>query len=818
MEANNQNFNPASQQPQQNDYPSMPPQNPPPRRLSKVAIYSIASAAALVLIVGVALVFKFVPVRPVALQQKQPPASQQATNTTESASATVAQYPVDDALKVIPNFVAVAKKYGLNLSPAQQKFLKDNHFLLVDAADTGFASGYGYNFDEMLSDFDSIGGASDKYYRAPENTKLVTPDIVLHTYHKFFDMTLEQLEQKELAQSLGDFLTSLSGNLLAAEQNNAGYIQQRYQNLLAQITVARVLFENKNSPKPDSFDTPDQENAYDQQDQTIDSYDNAKTILAKYTAGLTPELISAIQIELQAIYKASDVGVSPLFGQYSDTLKTDYTQFTPRSHYTKNSALRAYFRTMVYLGRSSYFLQQDVGITDASLLAKQFQIKSKSGVTPVDPWQKIMTVTAFYAGQSDDLTYQEWRDFETNILGTAQPSDADLVSQAGIQKLADNLNQVRLPKILSDVVVDNNISSQTKSDLLRSSLAFRIFGQRFSFDAWILNDLTAGQEKTDVKLPSTPSALFVPAALGDAQAQKYAGQFLQKDAGFSDSDVQGFFTKLGQKQSDIGKVTQSEWFASMGSAWLYVLGSLTHPYDSSYPAYMQAVPFLDKQIQTFLGSYTELKHDTLLYAKQSYAELGGGGEEPPPLPPVVKGFVEPNLDFWNRFGQLISQTKQVFSQNNLFSNSDVSARLQNFQDITNFYASMAQQEMQGKAISEDDYEKLRTTQLSFMVQPFDSATQADQDTGKVALIADIATDAVRNQILYEADGQPYLMLAIVNNENTPRVVTGLVYNQYEFTNSLGGQRLTDNDWKGWVYDQTDKLPAKNFWYNPLQAK
>ena len=366
---------------------------------------------------------------------------------------------------------------------------------------------------------------------------------------------------------------------------------------------------------------------------------------------------------------------------------------------------------MMYLGRSSYFMQKDIGITDTNLLTKQFGIKSQTGVTPSDPWQKIMAITAFYAGQSDDVTYTEWQNFETGILGNSQLTDADLTSQANIQKMADSINQIRLPKILSDVVVDENIYSQTKSDLLRNSLSFRVFGQRFSFDGWILNDLTAGQEKTDVKLPSTPSALFIPAALGDAQAQKHSGEFLQKTAGFNSDEVTGFFGKLAQKQSDISKLTQTDWFGSMGSAWLYVLGSLTKTYDKTFPAYMQAPAFLDKQIQTSLGSYTELKHDTLLYAKQSYAERGGGGDENPPLPPVVKGYVEPNMDFWNRFGQLITQTKEIFSKNNLFGDSQVSARLQNFQDITDFYTSIANQEMQGKAISEADYEKLRTTQL-----------------------------------------------------------------------------------------------------------
>ncbi len=176
------------------------------------------------------------------------------------------------------------------------------------------------------------------------------------------------------------------------------------------------------------------------------------------------------------------------------------------------------------------------------------------------------------------------------------------------------------------------------------------------------------------------------------------------------------------------------------------------------------------------------------------------------------------MDFWNRFGELVSQTKDIFSKNNLFADSQVSARLQNFQDITNFYASIAQKETDGKAITEDEYEKLRTTGLSFMAQPFDSATQADENSGKVALIADIHTDAVKNQILYEADGNPYLMIAIVDNEKSPRVVTGLAYNHYEFTNPLGGQRLTDETWRSWVYDDTTKLPTKNFWYSSLQPK
>ena len=715
-------------------------------------------------------------------------------------------------LNQVPNYQAIKSKYGLQLTANQENFLDQNKFLLVDLDHTSFKPGV--NFDQMLKDFDSMGGGSI-YYRKPEDTKLITPDIVLHAYHKYFELTLEQLEQNELSKTLNDFLIGLHGNLATAARNNSGYLKERYQNLEAQIVLARVLFENKSPAKPDYFENPDQESAYNEQDKIIDSTQNAKKILAKYSSDLTPDLVSRIQYDLDKIYSADEVGSSPLFSQYNDDLKTDYTQFTPRSHYNKNSVLRAYFRTMMYLGRSSYFLKKDIGIVDSNLLVKQFTIKGSNGIVPLDSWNKIMAVTGFYAGQSDDLTYNEWRDFESKVLGTDASSDSDLSSSTNIQKLTQNLNQLRMPKILSDVIFNENIFFETKADLLRQSLAFRIFGQRFTFDAWVLNDLTAGQEKTEVKLPSTPSALFVSAAIGDLKAQDYVQEFLQKDAGFNKDDVKGFLTKLDQKKSDISKVKKDEWFNSMGSAWLYVLGALTHNFGENYPRYMQAISFLDKQIQTFLGSYTELKHDTLLYAKQSYAEIGGGGEDQP-IPPIVKGFVEPNMDFWDRFNELLNRTEEFFTKNDLFKGRSALARLQEFKDNSSFYSDFAKKELQGQQISDDDYEKLRTTKLAFMADPFEPQNP-DENSGKVALIADIHTDALKKQILYEATGKPYLMLAVVANEQTPRVVASMVYNHYEFTGDLG-KRLTDEDWRGWIYNQVSKLPAKNFWYQSLSVK
>ncbi len=715
-------------------------------------------------------------------------------------------------LAQVPNLKAVKEKYGLHLTPEQEAYLSENRFLLVDRDQASF--GGAYSFDDMLADFDRTGGGLQAADRAPEDARLITPDVVLHAYHKFFEMTLERLEQKELSDDLGAFLRDIHANIAAAAARSSGALKERYQNLEAQIVVARVLFENKSGPKPAYFPTPDAEKAYADGDAKADAPARAKELLAKIGADLPPALMRAAGEDLAAIYAADGVGKSPLFAQYNDDLRTDYTQYGPRSHYAKNSVLRAYFRTMMYLGRSSWFLKKDVGVVDASLLTSLFTVKNPEGGVPLDAWKKIMSVTGFYAGQSDDLGYGEWRAYVVKTLGEA-PTDAALADPANVKKLADGLAGLRMPMILSDVLVSPEIPGKDKAQLLRETLAYRVFGQRFTFDAWVLNDLTAGQEKTEVRLPSTPSALFVPAAFGDARAAAHAGEFLRKDAGFTDDEVKGFGGKLDAKKADIARVKKDEWFGSMGSAWLYVLGSLTQAYGAGYPSYMRTVAFLDKQIQTFLGSYAALKHDTLLYAKQSYAELGGGpGSDA--TPPVVKGFVEPNLAFWNRFNELLDRTDATFAANGLFADGPVRGRMDEFKRDARFFADLAEKELRGAAISEEEYEKLRTIRLSFMAEPFD-ADQPDEKSGRVALIADVHTDALRQQILYEADGKPYLMLAIVGNEGSPRVVAGVAYSHFELTGPLG-KRLTDEDWRGRVYDGQVPAPERNFWYDSLSPK
>jgi hypothetical protein len=721
------------------------------------------------------------------------------------------------------NFKGVMKLLGVQLTAGQKKFLDEHKFLMIPKRATRFKGTMGdeWEWDEMLGMFDEVGGHVPMERRKPENARLVTPDVMLHAFHKYFENSLEYLERFDLAPLLRRFLSQAQTSALKYRDQASGKLAARYEVVAAQLTVPLVLLSNAQwsvSYEERLKKGWDQQALTDQPDIT-ESLEGALERLGKYQKRFSPEIFSRMTQEIKNIYQASGVGVSPLYGQYGQEgeVKTDYTQFTPRSHYAKTSLLRAYFRAMMYLGRNSYLLNNPEAVSDALLLAHLLASPGSEGQALVKDWQKLMEITAFYAGASDDIGYPEWRNFVVKVLGTEKFSPAEAVNPEVLAKIAQQLGKLRPPRILSDVIISDSVLQQTKAELLASTKGFRIFGQRFTFDGWILGRLTAGQEKVAVRLPSTPTALFVPAALGDKLAREFAGAFLKQEAPpFSDAEVTGFYGKLDEVAADLKKVQEMEWYSSVGTAWLKLLGTLPQTFGPGYPRYMQGKLFPIKQLQTFLGSYTELKHDTLLYVKQNFAEKGDGGDENPP--PVPKGFVEPNMAFWQELARLVDYTAAGFEKYGLFKKElEEFGRLSSFKKRINFYTSLSAKELSGTPISEEEYEKLRSSNLSFLAEPLVEGAILEEKEKRAGLIADIHTDAVKGQILYEATGEPYFILALVGNEGVSRLTVGAAFNYYEFTGPLTS-RYTDADWQARVYKTPPHLPLKPFWYKPLIAK
>lgn len=655
----------------------------------------------------------------------------------------------------IPNYKAIQEKYGIQLTPAQEEYFENNRFLLIETDATTLRD-YGIDSaDIMFSGFDVLGGKKPRHDRTSADTVLITPDVILHAFNAYIHRTLEELETKELSAALRIFLNDLRVNLSNAyvQSPELGIMRERYMQLEARIALAQALLENK-GPQGDTVQ-------------------NAKRILALYSAHFTQDLRTTLNQEIDDIYAAQ---------------KDNYVAFAPPHRYVKNSTLRAYFRTMTYLGRDSYDLTTDRGLEDAALLTEQYSQKGKSGKTPFDSWKRIGVITELYAGKSDDVTSGEMREFVTQVFGNNPIRESDIISGALAKELREHMNQLRIPK--------NNPPS------------YRIFGQRFVFDAWVVNSF-ASKERS----PSTLSALFIPAVLGNARAQDYALGV----TGMSDSEREIVRNIIQEKRKEAVNITKSEWFSSFGGAWMFVLGSLRGSYGREYPLYMQSAAFADKQIQTMLGSLALSKYGELIHAQQRISEesntsAGIDSAEPP----TIKGYVEPNLEFWYRINALIAHTQEVFEKNDIFKGHAALKRLEEFKSLCMQFTAVATKELRNEPISDAEYELLRTSDLQFMSSPFDVLHPNDYAIKGSSLVT-AYSNTYDNTLVYEATGKPYLMLVAITSENTPRVVAGLVYNHYEFVGD-GQTSHTDESWRTQVYETADMLPGKNYWYDSLFAR
>ena len=190
-----------------------------------------------------------------------------------------------------------------------------------------------------------------------------------------------------------------------------------------------------------------------------------------------------------------------------------------------------------------------------------------------------------------------------------------------------------------------------------------------------------------------------------------------------------------------------------------------------------------KSLLTYMGSYTELKHDTLLYVKQAYAEMGGGGGDgsctiyvQTPELPVPRGYVEAQPDFLDALIALNAETIPYFT------GTYGQANFVEFGKVLERFKDMSIKQMHNETISDEDFERLRIVSdqtLRQIVIPMKTIGSVSQKEMRGALIADIFTSEGGNP-LYEAIGRPALMLLMVNDVNGARVVVGPIFTQYEF--------------------------------------
>ncbi|HLE38621.1 MAG TPA: DUF3160 domain-containing protein [Acidimicrobiia bacterium] len=452
----------------------------------------------------------------------------------------------------------------------------------------------------------------------------------------------------------------------------------------------------------------------------------------------------------------------------------DYSLTTPRGHYTRSEDLTRYFRAMSLLGNGAAAIADADAMRVSLLIARMLTTDEQRAAD----WATIYYPTAFLVGTADDYT-----PFEAAVAATAVA-----------------------PEWLTDpAVLDDAVMSGIATDLAETrpvfigpeSASLRTMGTRFVFDSWVFDGLV---------LPSVPdrtrvSALDLAAVFGSDWALAR-----QDDAG--ETALSGYLDAVAAMRTVTSERTMEDWGASVYGAWLYALQPMWMPHGEGYPPFMQSDAWTAKAHQTGFGSYTELKHDTILYAKQGMAE---GDME---VPPVVSHWVEPDPVAFHRIANAARLLRDGLVQMDLLPGSvdepwTPLGILEALISVVDRLAVIATSELAGNPISAEDNEFLGQIGGWFESLLYSSAGDLGMIDDHGGLVADIFLDAVADEVLEvgTADFNPIYVI-VPDGAGGFEVATGGVYAYHEFWHPRS-DRLTDEAWWQWIEEGT--LPDRPFW-------
>ncbi len=605
-------------------------------------------------------------------------------------------------------------------------------------------------------------GAEKEFFTVYEKARyanvpiFVTSDSLLHAYHLLFDKVLRTAEAEHFIPLLRD----LNASLLARTEADYEALRGTGWEDAARRTVAFVGVGSK------LLDPSVQVPAY---------------------------AADMVQAELALIDGAAGIKPSPLFPGLE--LGEDYSQYIPRGHYTRNEELKAYFKSMMWYGRMTFRLQTadaEVGRaeTRSALLLVYALRTAQVGARPaLDVWADLYNPTAFFVGRSDDLTALQYAGVMDAVYGAGADLKA-LADNAALDAFIAEADKLPPPRILGMVIYDTDDEEETTKGL-------RFMGQRFVPDAYVFRQLIYRNVGTRDNRRGLPKGLDLLAAMGSDRA-------LQILDGMGETAYENYPQQMAKVRSWTSSLTPAEWTETLYNSWLYAFDPLLQVPGQGYPVFMQSPAWVDKELNTVLGSWAELKHDTILYAKQVYAEAGGGPMPPEPVPP--RGYVEPVPLFYARLQALTAMTRQGLATRGMLADAD-GASLQRLEELAASLQTMAEKELRGEALTEEEYTTIRFygRELEHLtIAAADSPEDGDrafmEEEPQAAVIADVATDPwPEPTVLEEAVGRVneiHVVVPVVEANGTTmlQVAKGGVYSYYEFP-WPASDRLTDEKWR-----------------------
>jgi hypothetical protein len=404
----------------------------------------------------------------------------------------------------------------------------------------------------------------------------VSADALLHALHRSYDSILAILEQEVLGARLDTLLRGMRARLSGAE--GAALSAPVRADVDVVTTVALRLLETTPAP----------------------------TVVASNEA-----LVAAIVEKAQSAVGAD---TASLFGRAPEI---DWSQFRPRGHYAQGGrvalgggippvSLAEYFRASMWLGRTDMRLtiseRGGPQRLDRRALEDAYGVRAVMGEAEMAAWRALDTAMAALVGERDAAAPPDL-DALARDLGAASERERSKIADARIlQVLVDG--HYGEQRILSQIVLED------PSHRGRIDHAFLLLGQRYTPDAHALSDLTADRVAHRL-MPDPLDVAYTVLGNDDAKPLLAAeiARFVQPPA---------LEPALAMDRARFDAAGPDAWQSSLYVSWVDALRALSHaPSPSLWPAVSPA-PWGRRVLSSQLASWAELRHDTLLYAKQSY--------------------------------------------------------------------------------------------------------------------------------------------------------------------------------------------------------
>ena len=594
----------------------------------------------------------------------------------------------------------------------------------------------------------------------------LTTDAAYHAMHQAFDALLKALEREQLRpliiQVVTAALNQVTGTYLPAAAGTS--IESDVHLSAAYLAVALRLLDP--------------------------------------AASLDPALASQVAPQIDQVMAGAGLDYSRLF----PTFKDDYGAYKPVGHYAGDPDLESYFRGLTWLGRVNFMFQnpEDPAFKPShlplivTLALRQAQLEDTSPASAA--WSKMHEMLTFLIGPSDD----------PGPLELSALMDQVYTPQVTIQSLADDTLWAQfLQQIAALPSPQINSTFVASLESLPAQKTWRFMGQRFVLDAYILQNLLFDKVGTMDNQRLKPSGLDVMAALGSLPAL----QALQ-DAG--ETSYANYTTQMTKLQQAVQAQPEAEWLNRFYSAWLYAFFPQLTAKTSPFPAYMRTTAWGYKDLNSALGSWAELKHDTALYTKAPEPGAGGG----PPASPPPDNLIEPNPDVFYRLSYLAQVIYDGLSERGIVpgdtysSYSDTSpaglgpmlAGMNSLAAQFQSLGDLATKELRGEPLTEDE-----RWVLQYNLGPIESMIAMSelmgvpQEMPPLPLVSGVS-GAGPNDVLEAATGYVDRIYVAALDNGKLQVTQGGVFSYYEFTRPRDS-RLTDEEWKQVLASQPPAQPA-----------